>query len=118
MKALTVRQPYAGLISAGIKDVENRSWRTHYRGRLWIHAAAKAGTRADHEKCHEIMGVGDGGIMDRIGVSRMSYLSVILGSVNLVDVVRDSDSPWAMEDHWHWTVEAESYARGDGHGCF
>jgi len=34
MKVLTVCQPWASLIVAGIKDVEERSWRTDYRGRL------------------------------------------------------------------------------------
>jgi hypothetical protein len=38
MKALTVRQPYAGLIAAGVKTIEVRSWVTHYRGPLLIHA--------------------------------------------------------------------------------
>jgi len=36
MKALSIRQPYAGLIMAGIKNVENRSWFTSYRGPLAI----------------------------------------------------------------------------------
>lgn len=36
MKALSIRQPYAGLIMAGIKNVENRSWFTNYRGPLAI----------------------------------------------------------------------------------
>jgi hypothetical protein len=31
--ALSVRQPWAWLIVNGYKDVENRSWTTHYRGR-------------------------------------------------------------------------------------
>jgi hypothetical protein len=38
-KVLTVRQPWASLIVAGVKRVENRSWPTRYRGRLWVHAA-------------------------------------------------------------------------------
>ncbi len=38
VKALTVRQPWASLIIAGYKDVENRSWTTSYRGRLAVHA--------------------------------------------------------------------------------
>jgi hypothetical protein len=40
MKVLTVRQPWASLIVAGIKNVENRSWRTKYRGKLGIHAGS------------------------------------------------------------------------------
>jgi hypothetical protein len=39
MKALSVRQPYAALICAGVKTVENRSRPTNYRGKLLIHAS-------------------------------------------------------------------------------
>lgn len=38
MKALTVRQPWASLIAAGVKTIETRSWSTRYRGPLAIHA--------------------------------------------------------------------------------
>ena len=41
MKALSVRQPWAELIVAGLKDVENRTWRTDYRGPVLIHAGMK-----------------------------------------------------------------------------
>ncbi len=41
MKCLTVRQPWAHLIIAGIKKVENRGWGTNFRGRLAVHAAAR-----------------------------------------------------------------------------
>jgi hypothetical protein len=36
MKALSIKQPYAGLIIAGIKNIENRSWSTKYTGQLVI----------------------------------------------------------------------------------
>jgi hypothetical protein len=39
MKALSIRQPWAELILRGEKDVENRSWLTHHRGPLLIHAS-------------------------------------------------------------------------------
>lgn len=42
MKALSVQQPYAALICAGVKTVENRSRRTHYRGQILIHASGKS----------------------------------------------------------------------------
>lgn len=38
MKALTIRQPWATLIIAGLKRYEFRSWNTKYRGELLIHA--------------------------------------------------------------------------------
>ena len=39
VKIISVRQPWAWLIVAGHKDIENRTWRTSYRGRLLIHAS-------------------------------------------------------------------------------
>jgi hypothetical protein len=38
-KVLSIKQPYAMLICAGIKTVENRTWKTDYRGKLLIHAS-------------------------------------------------------------------------------
>lgn len=38
MKAITIRQPWASLIAAGVKTIETRSWSTKYRGPLAIHA--------------------------------------------------------------------------------
>jgi hypothetical protein len=38
-KTLSVKQPYAACICAGVKTVENRTWKTSYRGRLLIHAS-------------------------------------------------------------------------------
>lgn len=41
MTALTVKQPWAGLIASGQKTIENRSWPTKFRGWLAIHAGQK-----------------------------------------------------------------------------
>lgn len=38
MKFLTIRQPWASLISLGVKRIETRSWSTSFRGPLAIHA--------------------------------------------------------------------------------
>lgn len=47
MKALSIRQPWAWLIANGYKDIENRSWRTNYRGPVLIHASAAMPTWSD-----------------------------------------------------------------------
>lgn len=39
MKAITIWQPWAGAVAAGIKQNETRSWKTNYRGPIAIHAA-------------------------------------------------------------------------------
>lgn len=48
-RALSIMQPWAWLIVNGFKDVENRDWRTHYRGPVLIHTGLKvdAGPMAD-----------------------------------------------------------------------
>lgn len=39
MKVLSIREPYASLILSGVKKIETRSWKTNYRGELYIHAS-------------------------------------------------------------------------------
>lgn len=41
MKVISIAEPYATLIGIGIKQIETRSWKTNYRGELYIHASAK-----------------------------------------------------------------------------
>lgn len=38
MKVITIKQPFASLISEGLKEYEFRTWKTKYRGPLLIHA--------------------------------------------------------------------------------
>ncbi len=38
MKVITVKQPFATLIAEGLKIYEFRTWKTSYRGEIWIHA--------------------------------------------------------------------------------
>lgn len=48
-RCLSVRQPWAGLIAAGIKTIELRSWKTNYRGPLVICSARGADPRLTGE---------------------------------------------------------------------
>lgn len=40
-RILSVRNPISYQICFGFKDVENRSWKTDYRGRVYIHSSSK-----------------------------------------------------------------------------
>jgi hypothetical protein len=95
MRALTVRQPWAWAIVSGEKDVENRSWATPHRGRIWIHAAVNPanGTDGKHDTKVMLKALGD----------RAVY-GAIIGSVDLVDVITDSPSDWAMPGNYHWVL--------------
>jgi len=88
-KAITIKQPYASLIMAGIKDVENRTWPTSHRGTLVIHAGKGIVREAMDEHGHLVAQYPAG---------------AIIGTVELVDCVTDSASDWAMEGHYHWIL--------------
>lgn len=38
VKVITIKQPFASLIAAGLKEYEFRTWKTNYRGKIYIHA--------------------------------------------------------------------------------
>src|SRR5262249_18011402 len=92
---LTIRQPWASAIFVAGKDVENRSWTCDYRGRLWIHAGLHKG------------GVGPDRWARRRGVGvpeEPLARGVILGRIELVDILRDADSRWAVRGQFHWLL--------------
>ena len=41
MKVISIKEPFASLIANGFKKIETRSWKTNYRGELFIHASGK-----------------------------------------------------------------------------
>lgn len=41
MKVLSIKEPFATLIANGDKCIETRSWKTNYRGEIFIHASGK-----------------------------------------------------------------------------
>ena len=47
MKVLSLLEPWASLIKEKIKHVETRSWKTNYRGELYIHASKRKVTNKD-----------------------------------------------------------------------
>lgn len=39
MKVISIKEPYATLIKDDVKIYETRSWKTNYRGEIYIHAS-------------------------------------------------------------------------------
>jgi hypothetical protein len=84
MKTLTIRQPYASLIIRGIKDIENRTWSTSYRGPLLIHAGLAKPSKDDLQSVEEHC---------KVDLHDLQYGGII-GQVELVDCVEKHDSEW------------------------
>ena len=105
MKALTIRQPWAHLIASGIKDIELRSWKTNYRGKIYIHSSAKS----DHGKtpASEFLDYYRKHIPQEMKTQLDNgeyHLAAIIGEVELVDCVENHPSVWADEDSWNWVL--------------
>lgn len=50
MKVLSIKEPFATLIKDGVKRYETRSWKTNYRGEIYIHASIGLSTSLNEEK--------------------------------------------------------------------
>lgn len=101
--ALSVRQPWAWAILFAGKDIENRTWQAvnhglNQRGRICIHASKGMG-KEEYEDARdfidEILAARpDSGLRCPAAIDLRR--GAIIGSVEIVDVVKDSDSDWFM----------------------
>ncbi|MEV8033959.1 hypothetical protein [Streptomyces sp. NPDC086182] len=93
MKALTIRQPWAGAIAHQTKRVENRSWKlpAKYHGaRILIHAGAQPDRDA--------IVYGD----------HLDVYSAVVAVATITDCHYSNDGrccgPWGQENVYHWTL--------------
>lgn len=111
MKALSIRQPWAWLITRpdlrepvdraaaldvhGMKPVENRTWETLYRGPLLIHAGQTM-TRADYAACIVFLQSDDRlrPLLHVLPARDQLQLGGIVGQANVVACTRAHESPW------------------------
>lgn len=87
-KVIVVRQPWAWLIVKGYKDVENRTWRTHYRGSLLIQAAARIPKMGELDELRKYSK------KHRMALPEDFETGGIVGMVDLTDCVASSRSKW------------------------
>ena len=88
MKSLSIKQPWAWAIVYGGKDIENRTWPTKFRGRFLIHSSKEFDR--------------DGFMFMFSNLNRLGLTSLplyfkqggVIGSVDLIDCVQNSDSIW------------------------
>jgi len=110
-KALSIKNPWAYLIAMGIKDVENRSWKTHFRGRIYIHASLKP-DRMMHDAdgySKEQWNILMSKEIDTLFLyTKNPIKSAIIGEVDIVGCVKNHSSIWAHKnpDMWHWILES------------
>lgn len=96
MKALSIKQPWASLIAHGIKDIENRTWKTNFRGKIFIHASAKSvGVPIELLNEDQIRAL-------QHGFCEFRYpKSAIIGEVDIIDCIINHPSIWAEKTHYN-----------------
>jgi len=93
MKALSIKQPWASLIAHGIKDIENKTWKTNFRGRVYIHASAGK-VKFDNWYDSPLPNNQLLSLPDNWNACEFLY-GAIIGEVDIVDCVINHDSLWA-----------------------
>lgn len=112
MKVISIKQPWAYLIAAGIKDIENRTWacpKKYIGERVLIHASAKpdAGLRDLSLLTEDQWSALDEKSARHI-VDQIPLCSAIIGSVEIVDRVINHPSIWADKNKVKWVGEKRS----------
>lgn len=91
MIAISIRQPWANLILKAGKNIENRDWATKVRGRVLIHAA-KGCTREELGDALDFAAQACG-VRYSVDLKTIERGGIV-GSVEIVDCVTESDSEW------------------------
>lgn len=96
--AISIRQPWAWLILNAGKDIENRDWPTNFRGRMLIHAS-KTCTKAEYQDAIDFVNFRiDYPIIEVPPIDKLDRGGIV-GSVEVIDCVSQSDSPWFIGEH-------------------
>ena len=108
MKVLTVRQPWASLISLGVKQIETRSWSTSFRGPLAIHAGKAWPVPVGEWQVPSDRGPGP--MIERLGRAYVRWesmptpLGAVVAVCDLIDVVPIVDHAGCRDGGYHLCV--------------
>lgn len=104
MRIISIKQPWASLIITGapnvetgeieLKDIENRTWATSYRGPLLIHSSGRRDAVSSDkiERRFNVRLANDG------------PTSGVVGIADLVDCVRTHPSKWYVTGHFGFVL--------------
>ncbi|AXH76813.1 MAG: ASC-1-like protein [Caudoviricetes sp.] len=112
--ALTIRQPWAWAIFEAGKNIENRTWSTGHRAKLWIHTSKQLilnGYSMKAEENRQAIAM-IYGISEKVWAESSNEIAkatgAIIGSVDLVGIKaihRHPENPWHMDGQYGWELE-------------
>jgi hypothetical protein len=98
--AISVRQPWAWLITQGVKNVENRSWSCAIRGDVAIHAS-KSNLKNEYAAAAQL--IADRSINIELPPIEELQVGGFVAIVTITDCTTASNSPW-FTGPYGWTL--------------
>lgn len=102
MKVISIKQPWASLIAHGIKDIENRTWKTKFRGRILVHVSGPTKFNADFtDDQAKLIGP-----IIKTAIDGSMPFGAIIGEVDIINCVQNHPSIWAERNKgiWNWVL--------------
>lgn len=105
MKTLSIKQPWASLIAHGIKDIENRTWKTKFRGRILIHVSSptKFKVNLKDEQTKQAIPV-----LKNVIEPGLPF-GAIIGEVEIIACVMNHSSIWAEKTEGHTDINTKEF---------
>lgn len=116
MKALSFSRPWDYAVLYCGKDVENRKWQTHFRGRICVHRAKSWDEDGFKWMCQhrEDLGISYESLQ-LMRDSRIWAQSGLVGEVDITDCVLgppdESDSPWYFGPYGFTLANPKAYEK-------
>lgn len=104
MRAISIRQPWASLTAAGIRDIDVSNRDTKYRGRVLLHASSRrVGRDFGHDVSPDWLArLRNAQMMGLVPYDEEVPVSAVIGTALLTDCTSEpQDSPWsATGNNW------------------
>jgi hypothetical protein len=118
VKALSMYNPWAALVASGAKTIETRSWLTHYRGPLAIHASKRS--FGVNSKTADWIGGLDRAAYDRVDdavegdpmIGDNYPRGAVIATCQLIDVLPVEALSWVDGDLWAPGVDGDGWVQG------
>ena len=94
MKAITIKEPWASMISHGFKTMETRPWSTSYRGKIAIHAGKGKPDKEWMENVPEMMEMIDDDVHPGCIVAHANLVDCVPITKELIDEVKENHSEY------------------------
>lgn len=109
MKVLSLKEPYVSLIKEKIKTIETRSFKTNYRGELYLHAS-KVSADLKNEKVKQVLNLlNDKELKNGYILLKCNLVDCVYMDENFVKKIKDNKQEYLCGEYkvgrYAWILE-------------